>query len=71
MNGVKKPKMSDYCITWKYIVDKMSERFNIQPDNEERYEMWYFEKRLELIWEEYFDELYEKEFNLKERNEDD
>lgn len=71
MNGVKELKMSDYCITWKYIVDKMSERFNIQPDNEERYEMWYFEKRLELIWEEHFNDLYEKEFNLKERNEDD
>lgn len=63
--------MSDYCITWKYIVDKMSERFNIQPDNEEYHEMWYFERKLKIIWGEYFDNLYEKEFNLKERNEDD
>ena len=63
--------MSDYCITWKYIIDKMSERFNIRPDNEEYHEMWYFERKLEIIWEEYFDNLYEKEFNLKERNEDD
>lgn len=54
--------MSDYCITWKYIVDKMSERFDILPDDEEPHAMWYFEQRLEKIWEEYFDNLYEKEF---------
>lgn len=47
--------MDDYSITWKFIVDKMEERFGIAPDSTEKFSMGEIELRLEEIWTEFFE----------------
>ena len=48
----------DYCITWGYIVRKMSELFNIGPNSDEKYSMKEIETRIDRIWNEFFDMVY-------------
>ena len=50
----------DYTITWKYLVDKMKEKYGINPDSTERYSFGEIEYKLECIRTEYFDKLNKK-----------
>ena len=47
--------MSDYSISWAYIVSKMEERYGMPPDNEEKMAFGDIEKYLSEIWSEYVD----------------
>jgi len=49
----------DYSITWQYIVEKMKEKYGIQPDSTEKLSFGEIEAYLEYIWNEYFDKLKE------------
>ena len=44
----------DYSITWQYIVEKMKEKYGIQPDSTEKLSFGEIEAYLEYIWNEYF-----------------
>ena len=50
----------DYTINWKYIVDKMEEKFGLKPDSTEKLSMGDIQRKIEKIWEEYVDILDEK-----------
>lgn len=47
--------MTDYSITWSYIVEQMSTRFGIALDSEEKFSMWEIERNIDLIWNEFLD----------------
>lgn len=49
--------MEDYSITWKYLVDKMKEKHDINPNSTERFSFGEIEYKLECIWREYYDKL--------------
>lgn len=51
----------DYSITWQYIVEKMKEKYGIQPDSTEKFSFGEIKAYLECIWDEYFDKLYYNE----------
>ena len=53
--------VSDYGISWSYIVDRMKSRFGIKPDSKEKYSMGEIDRNIDLIWDEYFDKLWELE----------
>lgn len=50
----------DYSLNWKYIVDKMEEKFGLKPDSTEKLSMGDIQRKIEKIWEEYVDILDEK-----------
>lgn len=50
----------DYSINWKYIVDKMEEKFVLKPDSTEKLSMGEIERKIEKIWGEYVDILEKK-----------
>lgn len=47
--------MSDYSITWSYIVQKMEDKFGINPNSDEKFSMGEIERYIENIWNEYAD----------------
>ena len=51
--------MEDYSITWKYLIDKMKEKYGINPDSTERYSFGEIEYKLECIRNEHFNKLRE------------
>ncbi len=53
--------MTDYSITWGYIVSVMREKFGIAPDSDEKFAYGDLSRKLNQIWSDYFDELYERE----------
>ena len=53
--------MTDYSISWAYIVDRMKSRFGLSPDNEDKLSFGEIEKHLGDIWAEYFEILYQRE----------
>lgn len=57
--------MSDYCISWGYIVSRMESLYGISPDDEEKVAFGEIEKRMAYIWQEYFEMLYREEFGTK------
>ncbi len=50
----------DYTLNWKYIVDKMEEKFGLKPDSTEKLSMGEIERKIEEIWVEYVDILDKK-----------
>lgn len=46
--------MNDYTISWAYIVNRMEERYDMSPDNEEKMAFGDIEKYLSEIWAEYY-----------------
>lgn len=50
----------DYSLNWKYIVDKMEEKFGLKPDSTEKLSMGDIQRKIEEIWVEYVDILDEK-----------
>lgn len=48
--------MTNYCITWGYIVRKMEERFGIKPTSTEEFSMGEIKRYMESIWNEFFQE---------------
>ena len=50
----------DYSLNWKYIVDKMEEKFGLKPDSTEKLSMGDIQRKIEKIWVEYVDILDEK-----------
>lgn len=57
--------MSDYSISWGYIVSRMESLYGISPDNEEKVAYGDIERRMNYIWQEYFEILYWEEFGTK------
>jgi len=57
--------MSDYSISWAYIVSRMESLYGIAPDNEEKVAYGDIERRMNYIWQEYFEILYNDEFGSK------
>lgn len=55
---------SDYSITWGYIVSRMQSLYGINPDDEERVAFGDIEKRINYIWQEYFEIKHNGEFNV-------
>ena len=53
----------DYLITWKYIVEQMEIKFGIKSDNMELFSMHEIEVYIEKIWNNFFNEKYNEEFN--------
>ena len=50
----------DYSISWQYIVNAMKEK-GFPPDSFEKREFAFFRNKVEEVWTEYFDKLYEAE----------
>ena len=48
-------QMTDYSITWGYIVERMKTRYGIRVDSTERFSMGEIEAYLEDIWSEFVD----------------
>ena len=46
--------MTDFQITWGYIVKQMEERFQMPPDSDEPMSMAKIEARLDTIWLEWY-----------------
>ena len=57
--------MTDYSISWGYIVARMKSLYGISSDDDNRVPYGDIEKRMNYIWQEYFEMLYEKEFGGK------
>ena len=57
--------MSDYSITWAYIVSRMESRYGFAPDNEERLSFGEIERYLSDIWTEFFEVRYAEEMETK------
>lgn len=55
---------NDYTITWGYIVSRMESLYGIKPDDEERVAFGDIEKRINYIWQEYFEIKYKGEFDV-------
>lgn len=55
--------MGDYSISWGYIVARMESLYGISSDDDNRVAYGDIEKRMNYIWQEYFEMLYEKEFD--------
>lgn len=55
----------DYSINWKYIVDKMEEKFGLKPDSTEKLSMGEIDRKIEEIWGEYVDILDKKYVEAK------
>ena len=47
----------DYSISWAYIISRMESVFGISPDNEDRFALGKIQRKIDFIWEEYFDIL--------------
>lgn len=63
--------MSDYTITWGYIVSRMESLFGFKPDDESRISFGEVERFINAIWKEYFEIRYNEEFGAKaERSEE-
>ena len=58
---VERREMNDYSISWDYIVSRMEALYGIKPNNEEKMAYGDITKRLDCIWQEYFEILYESE----------
>ena len=57
--------MSDYSISWGYIVSRMESLYGISPDNKEKVALGEIENRIAYIWAEKFDwkrMVYKEEF---------
>lgn len=54
--------MSDYTISWGYIVSRMESLFGLKPDDEERFWFIEIERHVAYIWQEYFEMKYREEF---------
>ena len=57
--------MSDYSISWGYIVSRMESLYGIKPDSEEKVAYGDIERHMNYIWQEYFEILYKEEFGTK------
>lgn len=57
--------MTDYSITWGYIVSRMESLYGISPDSEEKVAFGEIEKNMAYIWQEYFEMRYREEFGVK------
>lgn len=57
--------MIDYSISWGYIVSRMESLYGIEPDSEEKVAYGDIERRINYIWQEYFEMLYKQEFGTK------
>ena len=55
----------DYSISWKYIVDKMRDKYGISPDNEEKVAFGKITALMLDIWDDYFDRLYAQEMTTQ------
>lgn len=51
----------DYSISWGYIVSRMESLYGTTPDSEEKFAMGDIERRINYIWQEYFEMLYKHE----------
>lgn len=49
--------MTDYEITWKYVVEMMEKKFGYSPDSERREPMGRFIHLLDRIWDDYYNEV--------------
>lgn len=56
--------MSDYSISWGYIVSRMESLYGVEPDNEEKIAYCDITRRLDYIWQEYFNMLFERDMNV-------
>ena len=54
--------MSDYTISWGYIVSRMESLYGIKPDDEERFSFGEIERNIQYIWQEFFEIKYKEEF---------
>ena len=57
--------MIDYSISWGYIVSRMESLYGIGPDSEEKVAYGNIERRMNYIWQEYFEMLYKEEFGAE------
>lgn len=57
--------MTDYSISWGYIVSRMESLYGISPDNEEKVAFGDIERRMYYIWHEYFEILDNEESTTK------
>lgn len=57
ITGFEVTELKEYYITWKYIVQKMEERFGIKPDSTEKISMHEIERRMDSIWNEFICEV--------------
>lgn len=57
--------MTDYSITWGYIVSRMESLYGISHDNEEKVAFGEIEKNMAYIWQEYFEMRYREECGAK------
>ena len=63
--NTKEKQMIDYSISWGYIVARMKSLYGISPDDDNPVAYGDIEKRMNHIWREYFEILYEKEMKSK------
>lgn len=56
---------SDYSISWGYIVSRMESLYGIPPNSEDKVAYCEIERKLNAIWQEYFEILYAEEFGMK------
>ena len=50
--------MSDYSISWGYIVSRMESLYGISPNSNDKVAYGEIEQKLKNIWQEYFERLY-------------
>lgn len=53
--------MGDYSISWGYIVSRMEFIYGVKPNDEVKMAYCDIIRRLDYIWQEYFEMLYKSE----------
>lgn len=57
--------MSDYSISWGYIVSRMESLYGVEPNDEEKVAYCDITRHLDYIWQEYYKILYESKMRAK------
>ena len=58
---MKKNWVTDYSITWKYIVEQMDKKFGIPFNSKELFAMGEIEAYIKKIWNDFFNEKLKNE----------
>lgn len=53
--------MIDYSISWAYITARMESLYGISADNDEKFAFGDIQRRLDYIWQEFFEMQYAAE----------
>lgn len=62
--------MTDFLMSWGYIVSRMESLYGISPDNEEKVAFGDIERRMNYIWQEYFEMIYKEKFGGKTKEQE-